>query len=76
MENPNESEVIFMSERNLYLLYLPQVAELIVVCQQMDCESYEQWKQETRGTIPDDAMGFMEKVFIIIDKHSGHQVSA
>lgn len=65
-----------MFEKNLYLLYLPQVAELIVICQQMDCESYEQWKQETRGTIPNKAIGFMEKIFAVVDKYSGHQVSA
>ncbi|MCX4379487.1 MAG: hypothetical protein OSJ61_25550 [Lachnospiraceae bacterium] len=65
-----------MSERNLYLLYLPQVAELIVICQQMDCESYKQWKHETRESTPNKAIGFMEKIFAVVDKHSGHQVSA
>lgn len=32
MENTKESEVIFMSERDLYLMFLPQIAELIVDC--------------------------------------------
>ncbi len=65
-----------MSERDLYLMFLPQIAELIAGCQQMTQESYEKWNTETRESIPDDAMGFMEKVFIVTDKYSGHQISA
>lgn len=65
-----------MSERDLYLMFLPQIAELIIDCQQMTQESYEQWKQETRESIPVDAVNFMEKVFIVTDKYSGHQISA
>ncbi len=73
MENPKESEVITMSERDLYLMYLPQIAEMIVSCQQMTPKGYEQWKKETRDSTPDEAKGFMEKVFEVVDKHSGHQ---
>lgn len=65
-----------MSERDLYLMFLLQIAELIVDCQQMTQEDYEQWKIETRESIPVDSVDFMEKVFIITDKYSGHQVSA
>ena len=72
MENIYESEV----KRDLYLMFLPQIAELIIDCQQMTQESYEQWKQETRESIPVDAVDFMEKVFIVTDKYSGHQISA
>ncbi len=62
-----------MSERDLYLMYLPQIAEMIVSCQQMTPEGYERWKQETRESTPDEAMGFIEKVFKVVDKYSGHQ---
>lgn len=65
-----------MSERDLYLMYLPQIAEMIVSCQQMTPEGYEQWKQETRDSTPDEAMGFMEKVFEVVDMHLRHQISA
>lgn len=65
-----------MSERDLYLMYQPQIAEMIVSCQQMTPERYEQWKQETRDSTPDEAMGFMEKVFEVVDMHLGHQISA
>lgn len=65
-----------MSERDLYLMYLPQIAELIVDCQQMTQEGYEQWKAETRESVPDAAIDFVEKVFVITDKYSRHQISA
>lgn len=65
-----------MSEREFYLMFLPQIAELIVSCQQMTPEGYEQWKQETRESVLDAAVDFMEKVFVITDKYSGHQINA
>lgn len=76
MENSKEGEVIFMSERDFFLMYLPQIAELIVDCQQMTYEDYEQWKKETRESTLDETMGFMEKIFVITDQYSGHQISA
>lgn len=65
-----------MSEKDIYLMFLPQIAELIVSCQQMTPEGYEQQKQETRESVLDAAVDFMEKVFIVTDKYSGHQISA
>lgn len=65
-----------MAEKNLYLMFLPQIVELIVSCQQMTQEGYEQWKKETRESTPDDAMRFMEKVIAVVDSYLGHQVSA
>lgn len=65
-----------MSERDLYLMFLPQIAELIVDCQRMTPEGYEQWKQETRESIPNEAVDFMEKVFVVVDRYLGHQISA
>ena len=56
-------------------MYQPQIAEMIVSCQQMTPEGYEQWKQETRDSTPDEAMGFMEKVIAVVDSHLEHQIS-
>ncbi len=61
-----------MSERDLYLMFLPKIAELVVDCQQMTQEGYGQWKKETRESTSEDAMAFMEKVFVITDRYSGH----
>ncbi len=71
-----ENGVITMSERDLYLMYQPQIAEMIVSCQQMTPEGYEQRKRETRESIPNEAVDFMEKVFVVVDRYSGHQISA
>ena len=65
-----------MSERDLYLIFLPQIVELIIDCQQMTQEGYENWKQETRKSISNETVDLMEKVFIVTDKYSGHQQSA
>lgn len=65
-----------MSESELYLMYRPQIAEMIISCQQMTPEGYEQWKKEIRESTPDGAMGFMEKVIAVVDSHMGHQISA
>lgn len=62
-----------MSERDLYLMYLPQIAEMIAGCQQMTQEGYERWKQETLQSVPHEAVGFMQKVFAVVDMHSGHR---
>lgn len=67
-------EALAMSERDLYFMYLPQIAELAEECRQMTKESYEQWEKETLGAIPVEAIGFMEKVFLITGRHSGHGV--
>ena len=56
-----ESGVITMSERDLYLMYQPQIAEMIVSCQQMTPEGYEQWKRETRESIPNEAVDRSEE---------------
>ena len=68
--------MITMSERDLYLMSQPQIAEMIVSCQQMTPEGYEQWKRETRESIPNEAVDFMEKVFVVVDRYLGHQISA
>ncbi len=65
-----------MSEKDIYSMYQPQIAEMIVSCQQMTPEGYEQWKQETRESIPHEAVDFMEKVFVVVDRYLGHQISA
>lgn len=75
-KNLYESGVITMSESELYLMYQPRIAELIVSCQQMTPEGYARWKKETHESTPDEAMGFMEKVIAVVDMHMGHQISA
>lgn len=62
-----------MSERDFYFMHLPQIAELAAECQQMTEEGYGGWKKETLEQMPIEAVGFMEKVFVVIDRHSGYR---
>lgn len=54
-----------MSEREIYLIYMPQIKVLII---EMNEEEYTNWKRETLETTPKEAEKFMEKVFTISDK--------
>ncbi len=57
-----------MSEIDVFQMYIPQITELIVVCQEMNRKEYENWKIETMKTTPIEAVGFMEKIFVIVDR--------
>lgn len=66
---PHGREVMQMSELDIFHMYIPQIAELIVICQNMNQKEYEDWKIETIKTIPIEAVVFMEKIFIVVDRH-------
>ena len=55
-----------MSETDVFHMYIPQVAELIVICQDMNQEEYEGWKAETMEATPMEADAFMEKIIMIV----------
>lgn len=57
-----------MSELDIYQMYILRIAELISVCQGMSQEQYENWKIDTMRITPMEAVVFMEKVFIIVDR--------
>ncbi len=61
-----------MSERDIFLMYSARINELVADCQKMTKESYDNWKKETLAATPDQCIGFMKKIFMITDKHSGH----
>ena len=58
-----------MSELDIFHVHVPQIAEMIVICQEMNQKEYENWKLETMKTTPIEAVGFMEKIFAIVDRH-------
>lgn len=53
-----------MSEREIYLIYMPQIKVLII---EMNEEEYTNWKREILETTPKEAEKFMEKIFMISD---------
>jgi len=57
-----------VSELDIYHMYIAQVAELIVTCQEMNQKQYDNWKTETMEATPMEAIGFMEKIIIIVDQ--------
>ena len=58
-----------MSELDIFHMYISQIAEMIVICQGMSQKEYEDWKLETMKTTPIEAAVFMEKIFVIVDRH-------
>lgn len=58
-----------MSELDIFHVHVQQIAELIVVCQEMSQKEYEDWKIETIKTTPMEAAVFMEKIIIVVDRH-------
>lgn len=60
-----------MSEKDVYHMFLLQIAELIMDCQQMTQEDYNSWKQETLESIPSEDIKVLEKVFMLTDRYSG-----
>lgn len=49
-----------MTEKEIYMTYIPQIAELV---DRMSLEEYIAWKCEVLITTPVTALWFMEKVF-------------
>lgn len=56
-----------MSERDIFLMYKPQIAELIVDCGKMTVQEYSNWKNQILSTTPEAAKGFMKKIVNITD---------
>ncbi len=61
-----------MSERDLFMQSIPQIAEMIVEIQKMTPEQYEEFKREYLEEVKANAPGaveFIEKVLIVIDSY-------
>ena len=56
-----------MTERDLYVSSIPQIAEIAVESRRMDRKEYENWKRETLDSVPESAKAFIQKVFFVID---------
>lgn len=61
-----------MSERDLFIQSIPQIAEMVVEIQKMEPEQYEEFKREYLEEVKANAPGaveFIEKVLIVIDTY-------
>lgn len=55
-----------MTELDLYLQCIPMIAEMVIICQKLSAQQYEEWKRETLETAPESVKGFVIKVFMVI----------
>lgn len=56
-----------MTERALFYKCIPQIAEMVVECRKMNMHEYEAFKLDVMESIPDEAAGFIGKVFAVIE---------
>lgn len=56
-----------MTERDLYVSCIPQIAEIAVRCGKLSMAEYEDWKRETMESAPETVKGSIGKVLIVID---------
>lgn len=59
-----------MSEKDLYLTYMPQIVEVVIV---MDEEEYINWKREILEATPRKGMYFMERLLLKCDEIRQHE---
>lgn len=58
-----------MTEYDLFVEHIPMIAEMIVICSEMDDERYLEWENETLDTAPQAAKSFIKKVLTVISKN-------
>ena len=61
-----------MSERDIFTKSIPQISEMIVEIQKMPTPQYREFKRECLEEVKANApaaVGFMKKVFIVIDTY-------
>lgn len=57
-----------MTEREIFIENIPQIAEIIVMIRGWNRQQYEEWKADTLVRTPPGAVGFIRKVFIVIER--------
>lgn len=58
-----------MSERELFEENIPKIAELIIELRKFSAKEYLLWKTGVITNTPESVKGFIEKIFIVIDKY-------
>ena len=56
-----------MTEYDLFVKYVPMIAEMAVRSRELTPKQYAEWKREALGTASDTTMELIGKVFIVID---------
>lgn len=58
---------LYMTQQDLYIYLIPEIAAIAVKCQHKDDSQYKEWKEKILAETPDDVKEFMEKVMYVID---------
>ncbi len=65
-----------MSEYDLFVQFIPIIAEKIVKCRKMDETVFEKWKQDVIQGAPNDVKEFIKKIIIVIDMYVGSSIGS
>lgn len=57
-----------MTEQELYIKLIPEIAKIAEQCRKMDEEKYAAWKKEIITGTPDEVRDFIRKVTVVVDK--------
>ena len=57
-----------MTEQELYIKLIPEIAKIAEQCRKMDAEKYAAWKKEIITSTPDEVRNFIRKIMAVVDK--------
>ena len=57
-----------MTEQELYIKLIPEIAKIAEQCRKMDEEKYAAWKKEIITSTPDEVRNFIRKIKAVVDK--------
>lgn len=55
-----------MTERDLFVQAIPQIAEMVVEARKLTGKEFQEWRDEVMKYVPDKVKPFIEKVFIVV----------
>lgn len=55
-----------MTEREIFIQAIPQIAEIIVEARKLTVEEFQEWHDEVMQEVPDKAKPFIEKIFVVV----------
>lgn len=58
-----------MTERNIFVQTIPQIAYMVVEARKLTVEEFQEWHDEVMKSVPDKAKPFIEKVFVVVENN-------
>lgn len=57
-----------MTERDVFVQAVPQIAEMVVEARKLTDEEFAQWKSEVLQDTPERIRPFIEKIYVVIEE--------